>query len=224
MEKKKIVITIDGPSGAGKTTASRMLARRLGYKYMDTGALYRGIALSSKEKNIHPEDEAAMKSMLAGLALNLVLKDDSLRLLLNERDVSDLIRTPEISMMASAVSALPLVREYLLEVQRTMGRDKGVVFEGRDMGTVVFPEAEVKFYLDASPENRAMRRYRELDSREKISLEQVKTEMVKRDFDDSHRMLAPLKQAEGAVRIDSSNLTLEEVLDIMLSHIEAALC
>ncbi|MBU4318868.1 MAG: (d)CMP kinase [Proteobacteria bacterium] len=224
MEKKKIVITIDGPSGAGKTTASRMLARRLGYKYMDTGALYRGIALASKEKNIHPDDEGAMKSMLAGLTLNLVLKNNSLRLLLNERDVSDLIRTPEISMMASAVSALPLVREYLLEVQRTMGRDKGVVFEGRDMGTVVFPEAEVKFYLDASPENRAMRRYRELDSRGKISLEQVKTEMVKRDFDDSHRKLAPLKQAEGAVRIDSSNLNLEEVLDIMLSHIETALC
>ncbi|MBU4054477.1 MAG: (d)CMP kinase [Proteobacteria bacterium] len=224
MEKKKIVITIDGPSGAGKTTASRMLAWRLGYKYMDTGALYRGIALASKEKNSHPDDEGAMKSMLAGLTLNLVLKDNSLRLLLNERDVSDLIRTPEISMMASAVSALPLVREYLLEVQRTMGRDKGVVFEGRDMGTVVFPEAEVKFYLDASPENRAMRRYRELDSRGKISLEQVKTEMVKRDFDDSHRKLAPLKQAEGAVRIDSSNLNLEEVLDIMLYHIEAALC
>jgi CMP/dCMP kinase len=222
MEKKKIIITIDGPAGAGKTTVSRILAKRLGYKYMDTGALYRGIALAAKETNIHPDDDETLKSMLAELTLELVLKEGGMRILLNGRDVSDLIRTPDISMMASSVSARPLVREYLLDFQRGMGLEKGVIFEGRDMGTVVFPEAEVKFYLDASPENRAMRRYREMDPHGKLSLEQVKTEMAKRDFDDSHRMFAPLKQAEDAVRIDSSELSIEKVLEIMLDHIEAA--
>jgi cytidylate kinase len=221
MEKRKLVVTIDGPAGAGKTTASRILAQQLGYKYVDTGALYRAIALAAKENSIPIEDDGALKKMLDGLTLDLVLKDQGLAVLLNGRDVTSLIRTPEISMMASAVSARPLVREYLLGVQRRMGREKGAVFEGRDMGTVVFPDADVKFFLDASPENRAMRRFRELESLEAISLEQVKADMSKRDFDDSHRKIAPLKQAEDAVRIDSSNLSIDEVLEAMLSRIEA---
>jgi cytidylate kinase len=221
MEKRKIVVTIDGPAGAGKTTASRILAQRLGYKYVDTGALYRAIALAAKESHINTGDNGALKKMLAGLTLDLVLKEQGPGVLLNGRDVSGLIRTPEISMMASAVSARPLVREYLLGVQRRMGREKGAVFEGRDMGTVVFPEAEAKFFLDASPDNRAMRRFRELESQGAISLEQVKADMFKRDFDDSHRKLAPLRQAEDAVRIDSSNLSIEEVLEVMLARIEA---
>ena len=219
MTKNQIVITIDGPAGAGKTTVSKILAQKLGYKYIDTGALYRGMALAAVQQKIDPKDEAALKKMCENLTLQFVLKEQSLRLMLNGEDVSDQIRTPEITMMASAVSARPVIREFLLSVQRQMGQEKGAVFEGRDMGTVVFPEAEVKFYLDASHENRAMRRYQELASDKTITLEKVQADMEKRDYDDSHRELAPLKPAEDAVFIDSSKLTIEAVVEKMLSRI-----
>ena len=223
MNPKRIVITIDGPAGAGKTTVSKILARKLGYKYIDTGALYRGIALAAKQQEIDPKDDAALKKMCGGLKLQFVIKEQDLRLLLNGEDVSDHLRTPEITMMASAVSARPVIREYLLAVQRQMGQEKGAVFEGRDMGTVVFPAAEAKFYLDASHENRAMRRYQELVSDKAVTLEQVYADMKKRDYDDSHRELAPLKPAKDAVFIDSSKLTIDEVVTEMLSRINASL-
>ena len=219
MTEKKIVVTIDGPAGAGKTTASRILARRLGYKYIDTGALYRGIALAAKEADVDPDRPDQLQELLDRLTLEFVFTGDELRLRVNGKDVSDRIRTPEISMAASAVSAKPIVRAFLLDVQRRMGREKGAVFEGRDMGTVVFPEAEVKFYLDAALENRALRRYKELESDKNITLDRIRADMEKRDYNDCHRELAPLKPAADAIKIDSSGLDIEGVLGVMLSHI-----
>jgi cytidylate kinase len=149
---KKRVVTIDGPAGAGKTTVSRMLADRLGYRYIDTGALYRAIALAVHEGGIDSKDDAALEKMCTALSLRYIQTEKGPRLLSNGRDVTDRLRTPEITMLASAVSARPVVRRFLMDVQRAMGREEGAVFEGRDMGTVVFPDADVKFYLDA-PEN-----------------------------------------------------------------------
>ncbi|MGW8187964.1 MAG: (d)CMP kinase, partial [Desulfobacterales bacterium] len=146
---KKSVVTIDGPAGAGKTTVSRMLADRLGYRYIDTGALYRAIALAVLEGGIDSKDDAALKKICTALSLRYVQTETGPRLLSNGKDVTDRLRTPEITMLASAVSARPVVRQFLMGVQRAMGREKEAVFEGRDMGTVVFPDADVKFYLDA---------------------------------------------------------------------------
>ncbi|MBU4011869.1 MAG: (d)CMP kinase, partial [Proteobacteria bacterium] len=162
---KRLLITIDGPAGAGKTTVSRELADRLGYKYIDTGALYRGVAFEARYAMVGQDDDIGLENLCNTLNLNFVKDERGLRLLSNNSDITDQIRTPEISMMASAVSARPVVRKYLLGLQRNLGREKGVVFEGRDMGTVVFPDADKKFYLDASPRVRAIRRYRELESK-----------------------------------------------------------
>ncbi|MBW2517196.1 MAG: (d)CMP kinase, partial [Deltaproteobacteria bacterium] len=161
---KKLLITIDGPAGAGKTSVSRALARRLGYRYVDTGALYRGVAFEVKRQGIDPESEAALAALCDRIQLAFKQEGDGMRLYSASTDISDLIRTPEISMLASAVSAKPVVRKYLLSVQKDIGRRKAAVFEGRDMGTVVFPEADVKFFLDASSQTRARRRYDELKS------------------------------------------------------------
>jgi cytidylate kinase len=161
---QKLLITIDGPAGAGKTTLSKALARRLGYTYIDTGALYRGVAYEAKAHGIGANDEEALDKLCSGLEIAILRGDRGLRLICNQVDITDLIRTPEIAMLASDVSARPVVRKYLFGLQRKMGKDKGVVFEGRDMGTVVFPEADVKFFLVASTRTRACRRYKELES------------------------------------------------------------
>lgn len=218
---KKLVVTIDGPAGAGKTTVSKQLAGELGYRYVDTGALYRGVALEAIEAGIPADNDDALKELCDGLELNLVLSDQGLRLLSGARDISDMIRTPEISMMASDVSARPVVRSYLLGLQRRLGLEKGVVFEGRDMGTVVFPEADVKFYLDASPDTRAYRRYLEMKDKKKVSLDEVERDLRKRDQNDSSRALAPLKPAEDAIMIDATPLPVSSVIDLMLSHIKS---
>jgi cytidylate kinase len=221
---KRLLITIDGPSGAGKTTVSRMLAARLNYRYIDTGALYRGVALAAMSAGVASDDDKA----LAGLCnqLNLAFSDteNGLRLLANGADITDRIRTPEISMFASAASARPVVRQYLLDLQRDMGKKKKAVFEGRDMGTVVFPEADVKFYLDASHKIRARRRYNELKPLDSQTLEAVERDMKRRDKNDSTRDLAPLKPAEDAIILDSTHLSAEEVVDTMLYHIEMSGC
>ena len=216
---KKVLITIDGPAGAGKTTVSRMLARRLQYTYIDTGALYRGVALAVRNAGIAPDDDAALERLCARLELQFVRDDGELRLLSDGQDITDEIRSPEITMLASAISARPLVRNYLLQIQKDMGRDKGAVFEGRDMGTVVFPEAEVKFFLDADEKTRAYRRFLELKTQTSLTLEEVQRDLHRRDIDDSRRAVAPLKSAEDAIIVQSTHQSIEEVVETMLSHI-----
>ena len=216
----KLLITIDGPAGAGKTTVSRDLARRLGYLYVDTGALYRGVALAAKNQGINPNDDEGLKKLCSGLQLSFVEKRESMRLTLNNEDISNDIRTPEITMLASAVSARPVVRQYLLDLQRHLGKEKAAVFEGRDMGTVVFPDADVKFFLDASTQTRALRRYREIESNASQTLEEVKRDMQRRDHNDSSRKVAPLKAAPDAIVIDSTDLSVGKVVDLMISYIK----
>lgn len=216
---KKFLITIDGPAGAGKTSVSRALAERLGYQYIDTGALYRGVAYEVRNQDIDPENESELAALCNRLQLAFKKKSSQLRLYSDDVDISDQIRTPEISMLASAVSAKSVVREYLLDVQRAIGRQKAAVFEGRDMGTVVFPAADVKFFLDASSQTRAQRRYDELKSKSSQTLKQVEKDMQHRDNNDRSRSLAPLKPADDAILIDSTDLTLREVVDTMMAHI-----
>lgn len=216
---EKLLITIDGPAGAGKTSVSRTLAERLGYRYIDTGALYRGVAYEVQRQGIDPENDSDLAALCDRLRLAFKLQASEPRLYSGDTDISDQIRTPEISMLASAVSAKPVVREYLHNVQKDIGRQKAAVFEGRDMGTVVFPEADVKFFLDASSQTRARRRYAEIKSKSDQSLKQVKKDMQRRDRNDSTRSLAPLKPADDAILIDSTDLSIQEVVDSMLSHI-----
>jgi CMP/dCMP kinase len=215
-----LLITIDGPSGAGKSTVSRMLAEKLGYIYVDTGALYRGVAYEAAAAGVASGDSEGMERVCRGLFLRFSRTDEGLRLFSGEADITDRIRTPSISMLASAVSALPVVRDHLLALQRRLGRDKRAVFEGRDMGTVVFPEADVKFFLYADPDARAMRRFRELGEKAGEGLEEVKAEMSRRDENDQKRAIAPLRPAENAIPIDSTHLSAHEVVDLMVGHIE----
>jgi len=219
MIMKKLLITIDGPAGAGKTTVSRTLADRLGYRYIDTGALYRGVAYEVKSRGVNPKSETELADLCRRLQLGFKTEAKGLRLYSGETDISDRIRTPEISMLASSVSAVAVVREYLLDVQRDIGRRKEAVFEGRDMGTVVFPAADVKFFLSASLTTRALRRYEELKSESDQSLDTVEKDMQRRDTNDSTRSLAPLKPADDAIVIDSTDLSVEEVVDRMMAHI-----
>jgi cytidylate kinase len=211
-----LLITIDGPAGAGKTTVSKMLAGRLGYTYVDTGALYRGVALAAKRSGTDVDKDDALEDLVGRLHLDFTPDPSGSRLLVDGEDVSDSIRTPEISMLASAISARPVVRRFLLGVQRDLGKRKAAVFEGRDMGTVVFPGAEAKFFLSADLKIRALRRHRELGPGTG-SLSRVEEEMARRDRNDSSRDLAPLKPAPDAVRIDSTDLSPDQVVGQMLA-------
>ena len=222
--EEPLLITIDGPAGSGKTTVSRLLAKRLNYQYVDTGALYRCIAFEAGNAGIDTTDNHRLKEFCRNLSLSFRSIDGTSRIFSNDRDITDDIRTPAVTMLASAVSAMPAVRQHLLDVQRKMGRKKSVVFEGRDMGTVVFPGADVKFYLDAAIDIRARRRYRELAPKHTQTLEAVREDMQNRDHNDSHRELAPLKPAEDAVIIDTTHLSVEAVVDVMLNHILTSSC
>jgi cytidylate kinase len=215
-----IVITIDGPAGAGKTTVSKALAGRLGFKYVDTGALYRAVAWQVAQRNVAVDDDRALGDLCAGLDLRLTQSGRGLRILANGKDITDLIRTPQITMLASAVSARLVVRRFLLDVQRRHGHQKKAVFEGRDMGTVVFPNAEVKFYLDADPDKRARRRYQEIKHSSQQTLEAVERDMRQRDKNDSNRTVAPLRPAEDAVTIDTTDMSIDEVVEYMIQLIE----
>ena len=216
---KKLLITIDGPAGAGKTTVSRALADRLGYRYVDTGALYRGVALAAQIRGVNPENDDDLKRLCSDLDLTFVRKKEGSGLFLGGKNISDRIRTPEITMLASAVSARPVVREFLLDLQKDLGRKKAAVFEGRDMGTVVFPDADVKFFLNASTRTRAQRRYEEQKSKNSQTLDEVEQDILQRDHNDSTRDVAPLKPAADAIIIDSTELNADEVVALMVSHI-----
>lgn len=208
-----ILVVIDGPAGAGKTTISRKLSQRLGFRYVDTGALYRSIALYMVESGIDVLDKDGIIKGLESIEIKLSEQGD---ILLNGEIVSDKIRQPEISMAASKVSALKEVRSFLFEIQRNIGADKRAVFEGRDMGTIVFPDADIKFFLTASPKIRAERRFLEIKDKTDQRFEDVFEDMKKRDKADMERENAPLKQAEDAILIDSSEMSLEDVVDKMV--------
>ena len=222
--EKALLITIDGPAGSGKTTVSRLLAEQLNYQYVDTGALYRCIAFEVHKAGIAPTDNVQIQKLCQGLSIRFHKVDGGSRIFSNNTDITDKIRTPEVTMLASAVSAMPAVRKHLLDVQRNMGKKKSVVFEGRDMGTVVFPEADVKFFLDAAIDIRAQRRHTELKVQHAQTLEAVQEDMRNRDHNDSNRELSPLKPAEDAFIIDTTHLSAQEVVGVMLDTILTSCC
>lgn len=214
--KNGLVIAIDGPSGAGKSTVTGLLAKRLGYKQIDTGAMYRAVAWLIGQAGVDPGDEARLERFCSDVDVRFNCLNGTRRVLVNGQDVTDHIRSPEMSLMTSRISALRPVREAMVRSQRFMGRNGGVVLEGRDIGTVVFPDAELKFYLSASAEERGRRRFAELIAKgENVTLEETIAAVVQRDHQDSQRDLAPLRQAEDAIPIDSSGMGIEEVLDTM---------
>lgn len=213
-----IRVAIDGPSGAGKSTLARAAAADLGFLYVDTGAIYRTVGLFVQENGLDAGDAAAVAAALPGLRPELCYDGEGRqRMLLNGRDVSEEIRLPEISRYASAVSALPPVRAYLLDTQRELARKHSVIMDGRDIGTVVLPDAEVKIFLTASAQVRAERRCRELEERGTPQpFEEVLRDIEDRDYRDTHREAAPLRQAEDAVPLDTSALDFQQSLEALL--------
>jgi cytidylate kinase len=221
MKKKGLVIAIDGPSGAGKSTIARLLAQKLGYIYIDTGAMYRAIGWKAKQESIDPADETKLAELCQRTDVTIRQDASAPRVSVDGRDVSDDIRTPEMGMMASAVSKSPAVRQRLLVLQRELGKNGGVVMDGRDIGTVVFPDAEVKFFLDASDEERGRRRYLELKAKGMdVDLARITREIRERDQQDSSRALAPLRKADDAVLLDSTGMTIDAVLEAMVTVVE----
>ena len=218
--KNRFIIAIDGPSGAGKSTVARILAKRLRYTYIDTGAMYRAVALRAKEKGIPPAEEEALAQLAASLRITFVADPKETRVLCDGEDVTEAIRSPEISLLASDISQRRGVRKALVDLQREMGREGGVVLEGRDIGTVVFPRAQVKFYLDANPEERARRRFEELKAKGlPVCFEETLEEVIQRDRNDMLRAISPLKKAEDAILIDSTYLRVEQVVEILVREV-----
>lgn len=220
MNMEKIRIALDGPSGAGKSSLAKAIASKLGIVYVDTGALYRSIGLYVSRKGVDPHSAEAVALCLPEISLSLAFNAEGQRVILNGEDVSDKIRTPEMSMYASAVSAIPAVRAFLLETQRSISESTSVIMDGRDIGTVIIPDAEVKIFLVASAEARAKRRYAELTAKGQVcTYEEVLSDMVERDKNDSSRAIAPAVPAEDAVFLDNSDLTFEETVEAALSVI-----
>ncbi len=215
--KRELIIAIDGPSGAGKSTLSKLLAQALGYIHIDTGAMYRCVALASRRRGVDPADEEALGALAESLEIGFDRKGGRERVLLDGEDVSGAIRTPEVSLLTSRVAACLAVREAMVALQRGMGDKGGVVLEGRDIGSVVFPHAEVKFFLSATAEERGRRRFEELRAKGmEVDLSRTIAEVEERDAADSAREHAPLIQPADAVVIDSTALGIEEVLQEML--------
>jgi cytidylate kinase len=218
---ERLTVAIDGPSGAGKSTVARTLARRLGYVYIDTGAMYRSLALRVKERGISPEDELALNRLALSLHIHFVTDGDQTHVFCEGEDITEAIRTPEMSRLASSISKQKGVREALVQMQREMGKEGGVVLEGRDIGTVVFPDADVKFYLDAESDERIRRRYDEMvEKGVKVDLKETREELLQRDHNDTHRVHSPLKKAIDAVFIDSTHRSAEEVVEEMVRVIK----
>lgn len=222
LKKMSIAIAIDGPAGAGKSTISKSAAKQLGFIYIDTGALYRTVGLAATRAGVEPVEGKEVDELLKKITVELTFNDKGEQVvLLDKEDVSGLIRTPEASMMASKISAVPAVRAYLLDLQRDMAKKNNVIMDGRDIGTVILPDAEVKIFLTATPEARAQRRYKELkekglDVKYEDILEDVKT----RDYNDMHRDIAPLKQADDAILADTTEIDLQGSIDLIVKIIK----
>lgn len=208
---KTIQIALDGPSGSGKSTMARRISRELGFYYIDTGALYRAVGLFIRQSGVDPSDEEAVAGALGACVVTFDFAESGQRTMLAGRDVSQAIRAPEISQIASKISALPCVRALLLDVQRAFARGNNIIMDGRDIGTTILPDAPVKLFLTASAEDRAMRRYHELVERgEAIDYETVLREQKERDFRDENREISPLRRADDAILVDTTGLSLEE--------------
>ncbi len=213
-------IAIDGPAGAGKSTLARKAAEKLGYIYVDTGALYRTVGLFSIRKGYDTKDADKVISTLGDIEIKLGFTDEGQRVYLNGEDISDDIRTPEASMGASNVSAIPKVREFLFDLQKEIAKNNNCLMDGRDIGTVVLPDAQVKIFLTASPETRAKRRYDELVAKgSDVTFQEVLDDLIKRDYQDTHREVAPLKAADDAEIVDTSSLSFDESLEAILAVI-----
>lgn len=214
-----INVAIDGPAGAGKSTIAKAAAKALGYIYVDTGALYRTVALGAVRAGVLESDDG-IAALLPNLHVELKFVDGSQHVYLNGEDVSDLIRTPEISMGASKVSAVPAVRAFLLDLQRDLAKKNNVIMDGRDIATVVLPNAQVKIFLSATPECRARRRYKELvEKGQTVTYEDVLADVNRRDYQDSHREIAPLKPSADSIMADTSDLDLQQSTDLIINII-----
>jgi len=216
---RKIIIAIDGPAASGKSTTARLVAERLGYLYIDTGAMYRAVALKVLEHGLDVDDVEGISKLVEKTEVRLVQSKDGLKVYLDGRDVTDEIREPEVTNASSAVSAIPKVRELLVREQRKMGESGGIVLEGRDIGTVVFPNADLKIYMVADDEERARRRQRELLQKggaKAPDLSVLIQEIQERDKRDSSRAISPLRKAADAIELDTSNLTIEEQVEFVL--------
>lgn len=219
-----ISIAIDGPAGAGKSSVSKAVAKEMGFVYVDTGALYRTVALSLINNGISPSDTEGVKAHLGSVKVDMAYENGEQRVMLNGRDVTDEIRTPEVSMAASTSSAIPEVRAFLLGLQREIAENHDIVMDGRDIATVVLPNATVKIFLTAAAEDRATRRYKELILKDpNTKYEDVLRDVIKRDKNDSERAVAPLKPAEDSVIVDTTGNTLEESVEIIKNIIEKAI-
>lgn len=217
-----VAIALDGPAGAGKSSIAKRAAKSLDFIYVDTGALYRTIGLAATRSGVVPQPSDEVDKLLSQIAVDLTFNENNEQIvLLNGEDVSGLIRTPEASMMASKISAVPSVRTYLLDLQRNMAKTHNVIMDGRDIGTVVLPDAKVKIFLTASPEARATRRYKELcEKGMDVKYEDILNDVVTRDYNDSHRETAPLKPAQGCVMVDTTELDFEQSVEKIISVIK----
>jgi len=219
--KDNLIITVDGPAGAGKSTVSKILSKKISYMYLDTGALYRAIAYKVAEYEISPDNEDLLSELCKKVTISVESMDGNMKVLIDGEDVTAKIRTERTGLLASKVSAVPAVRETLLSIQRKAGESGGLIAEGRDMGTVVFPYADLKFFINADAEERARRRYRELvEKGRNVNLEDVKRALLDRDQRDTTRNISPLKPSDDSAIIDTTFLNVEEVVEKMLGIIE----
>ena len=220
IKKNKTVIAIDGPAGSGKSTVSKMIAKRLGLLYIDTGAMYRALTLKAMRRKLDLKDEAALAALARSTKVGLEPSGVTLKVTLDGEDVTGLIRTPELTNNVKYIARVPDVRGEMVRLQRAIGEASGAVLEGRDIGTVVFPDATYKFYLDADVEERARRRHKELlESGQSIGLEEIKKDVVVRDDSDMKRSVGALKRSPDAILIDTTSLTIDEVVEKLISYI-----